>query len=83
MDYDSLKEIADIAKLHYTAGEQNKTGRITYMDIPKHQALFNGDHTSMWSLFMIEHYNVVCTNEENHLVYIPFPISMEVQPHRS
>ena len=23
----------------------------------------------MWSLFMIEHYNVVCTNEENHLVY--------------
>ena len=69
MDYDSLKAIADIAKLHYTAGEQNKTGRITYMDIPKHQALFNGDHTSMWSLFMIEHYNVVCTNEENHLVY--------------
>ena len=69
MDYDSLKAIADIAKLHYTAGEQNKTGRITYLDIPKHQALFNGDHTSMWSLFMIEHYNVVCTNEENHLVY--------------
>ena len=69
MEYDSLKAIADIARLHYTAGEQNKTGRITYMDIPKHQALLNGDLTSMWTLFMIEHYNVVCTNAENHLVY--------------
>jgi len=68
MDYDSLKAIADIAKLHYTPGEQNKQGRITHLDIPKHEALFNGENTSMGMLFLLEFYNTG-NNGENHLVY--------------
>ena len=68
MDYDSLKAIADIAKLHYTPGEQNKQGRTTHQDIPKHEALFNGDNTSLGMLFLLEFYNTT-NNGENHLVY--------------
>lgn len=68
MDYDSLKAIADIAKLHYTPEEQNKLPRTTHQDIPNHEALFNGDNTSTGMTFLMEFYNT-SGNGENHLVY--------------
>lgn len=68
MDYDSLKAIADIAKLHYTPEEQNKLPRTTHQDIPNHETLFNGDNTSTGMTFLMEFYNT-SGNGENHLVY--------------
>ena len=68
MDYDSLKAIADIARLHNTSVEQNKQPRTTYQDIPNHQALFNGDNTSMGMTFLMEHYNAD-NYGETRLVY--------------
>jgi len=73
LDYDSLKAIADIARLHYTAGEQNKLPRTTHQDVPDHQTLFNGDNTSMGMTFLMEFYNT-SNNGETRLVYT-FPDS--------
>lgn len=70
MDYDSMKAIADIAKMYYDAG-RTQAGMDLYIetDVGNHECLFNGTIDALNGLFWSGYYYTEELMNENYLLY--------------